>query len=42
MNHDWPITCPACGTEYDCHLHFGICPTCGTDYIEWHTLSEIY
>lgn len=31
MNHEIPFVCPACGEEYDAHLHWHICPKCGTD-----------
>lgn len=30
-NHNIPFECPACGKEYDAHLHWYICPHCGVD-----------
>ncbi len=32
-NHNIPFICPACGEEYDAHLHWYICPKCGIDAV---------
>jgi Zn finger protein HypA/HybF involved in hydrogenase expression len=33
VNHEIPVTCPKCGTEYDARLHWWICPVCGIDIV---------
>ena len=39
-NHESPHVCPACGKEYDAHLHWYVCPYCGIDAVWFEEANQ--